>query len=70
MREAIDNAEDVSVRILNYRHDGTTFWNQLFISGIRDDDGETIYFLGLQCVVSNCDDDDGGGCLENECESS
>lgn len=51
MREAIDNGEDISVRLLNYRYDGTTFVNEVMISAIRDDNGEAKYYLGLQCVV-------------------
>jgi hypothetical protein len=66
MREAIDNGEDIIVRVLNYRWDGTTFWNDVLISAIRDvdqDDGEggagVLYFLGLQqAVVENIHSDE------------
>ena len=34
--------------ILNYRKDGTSFWNALLITEIHDDAGEQIGFLGIQ----------------------
>jgi hypothetical protein len=66
MREAIDNGEDIIVRVLNYRWDGTTFWNDVLISAIRDvdqHDGEggagVLHFLGLQqAVVENIHSDE------------
>jgi hypothetical protein len=64
MRDAIDNAEDVSVRLLNYRFDGSTFLNHVMISGIRDDMGEVIYYLGLQSVVAS--NSTGGNYQEND----
>mmetsp|Transcript_25897 Transcript_25897/g.48268 ORF Transcript_25897/g.48268 Transcript_25897/m.48268 type:complete len:202 (+) Transcript_25897:203-808(+) len=51
MREAIDRGEDVSVKVLNYKYDGTTFHNNVFISGIRDpSSNQVLYYVGLQCV--------------------
>lgn len=38
--------------ILNYRKDGTTFWNALFISPVVDDSGEIVYFFGSQHDVT------------------
>ena len=38
--------------ILNYRADGSTFWNQLFIAGLCDTEGVVVNFLGVQCEVS------------------
>ena len=35
-------------KILNYRKDGTPFWNALMISPVRDDSGEMTGFLGVQ----------------------
>jgi PAS domain S-box-containing protein len=48
MREHVDQGRDISVTLLNYRQDGSTFWNQILISGIRDAHGELIYFIGIQ----------------------
>ena len=52
IREALDDAEDVSVTILNYRADGSPFYNSLLISPIVDEQSERpVYFLGLQREV-------------------
>jgi PAS domain S-box-containing protein len=51
LREAIDAERPVSVEILNYRKDGTPFWNQLDIVPVADGDGVT-HFLGLQRDVT------------------
>ncbi|EWY42373.1 PAS sensor protein [Skermanella stibiiresistens SB22] len=46
--EAIAQRRDVKVEILNYRKNGTPFWNELYISPIHDDDGNLLYFFGSQ----------------------
>jgi PAS domain S-box-containing protein len=52
MREAIDRGEDVHVNVLNYRYDGTTFHNELMVSGIRHPEtNHVLYFVGLQSLV-------------------
>lgn len=51
IREAVDNGNDIAVTLLNYRRDGSTFWNHVLISGVRKEfDGGTtlLYFIGLQ----------------------
>jgi PAS domain S-box-containing protein len=48
LREAVHGEHDVSVDILNYRKDGSTFWNALFVSPVRNDDGEVMYFFASQ----------------------
>ena len=52
IRRAIDDERPVSVELLNYRADGTPFWNQLDIVPIRDDDGTVTHYLGLQQDVT------------------
>lgn len=52
IREAIDGRYDFSTEILNYRKDGSTFWNALFISPIFNEKGELIYFFASQLDVS------------------
>lgn len=42
----------MSVCLLNYRVDGSTFWNQFFIAGLRDGDGNITNYVGVQCRVS------------------
>lgn len=53
MRAAIAAEEDISVDILNYRKDGGTFWNALFISPVRDTTGKVIYFFASQLDFTN-----------------
>ncbi|PSP31133.1 hypothetical protein BRC64_11285 [Halobacteriales archaeon QH_10_67_22] len=48
LREAIDTETPATVEILNYRKDGTPFWNQVDLVPVKNDDGETTHFLGLQ----------------------
>ena len=52
IRRAVDNGEDISIRLLNYRCDGSTFWNHLMITPIHDVSGNLINFVGVQCEVS------------------
>ena len=39
--------------LLNYRKDGTPFWNALHVSPVYDDEGELVYFFGSQWNVTN-----------------
>nr|AML78773.1 putative LOV domain-containing protein [Antirrhinum majus]AML79289.1 putative LOV domain-containing protein [Antirrhinum majus] len=39
-------------RLLNYKKDGTPFWNLLTITPIKDHKGRTIKFIGMQVEVS------------------
>ncbi len=46
--------EDVTiVELLNYRKDGSSFWNALHIGPIYDEEGKLTYFFGSQWDVSN-----------------
>ncbi|WP_445001170.1 EAL domain-containing protein [Halomonas mongoliensis] len=49
---AIGRQEDVHVVIQNYRRDGSTFWNDLYISPVRDQDGAVTHFIGVQNDIS------------------
>jgi PAS domain S-box-containing protein len=53
IRKAIEKGHDMSVCLLNYRVDGTTFWNQFFIAALRDAAGNVTNFVGVQCKVSD-----------------
>jgi len=53
IRKAIESGNDMSVCLLNYRVDGTTFWNQFFIAALRDASGNVTNFVGVQCKVSD-----------------
>jgi diguanylate cyclase (GGDEF)-like protein/PAS domain S-box-containing protein len=47
MRLAIKNSTDFSGEILNYRKDGTIFWNDLTISPVRDELGKLAHYIGV-----------------------
>merc|ERR1712238_181645 len=53
IRKSIEYGTDMSVCLLNYRVDGTTFWNQFFIAALRDAAGNITNFVGVQCKVSD-----------------
>jgi PAS domain S-box-containing protein len=56
MRDALAKGEDVSVDILNYRKDGSPFWNRLMIGSLEDNDGTHRYFFGIQKVLGQTAD--------------
>ncbi len=49
--EAIATRRPIEIDLLNYRKDGTTFWNALLVSPVFDD-GELIYFFASQLDVT------------------
>jgi PAS domain S-box-containing protein len=51
--EAISASQDISVDILNYKKDGSPFWNALFVSPVRDDEGRIVYFFASQLDFTN-----------------
>jgi PAS domain S-box-containing protein len=53
LRNAVTEGRDISIDILNYRKDGSTFWNALFVSPVRDDTGQVIYFFASQLDFTN-----------------
>jgi PAS domain S-box-containing protein len=52
IRRAIEAGEDIQIDILNYRKDGSTFWNALFLSPVRGHDGEIQFFFASQLDLS------------------
>lgn len=57
LRQAIKAGEPVSCRLLNYRKDGTPFWNLLTMTPIKTPDGKVSKFVGVQVrltVVCQC----------------
>ncbi len=49
---AIRAREEIAVEIVNYRKDGSAFWNALFVSPIHDSAGNLIYYFASQLDVS------------------
>jgi len=52
IRQAIDAERECVVEILNYRRDGTAFWNRLSITPVRDASGRVSHFIGIQSDVT------------------
>ena len=53
VRDAVEAGTDVAVDLLNYRKDGSTFWNALYVSPVRNRDGEIEFFFASQMDVSD-----------------
>ncbi|GMI88394.1 phototropin 2, NON PHOTOTROPIC HYPOCOTYL 1-LIKE [Hibiscus trionum] len=52
IKDAVKNGKSYSGRLLNYKKDGSPFWNLLTLNPIKDDQGKTIKFIGMQVEVS------------------
>ncbi len=52
IRAALAEARPCLVEILNYRKDGSTFWNRLSITPVRDAAGHLTHFIGVQSDVT------------------
>jgi two-component system cell cycle sensor histidine kinase/response regulator CckA len=52
LREAVKHERPCTVELLNYRKDGTPFWNELSISPVRDATGRLTHFVGAQVDVT------------------
>jgi PAS domain S-box-containing protein len=52
IRAALREHRECVVEILNYRKDGTAFWNRLSITPVRDSSGEVTHFIGIQSDVT------------------
>ena len=52
VKAAIAEKREFATEILNYRKNGSTFWNALFVSPVYNADGELVYYFGSQLDVS------------------
>ena len=52
IRRAVAERRELATEILNYRKDGSTFWNALFIAPVYNAKNELVYFFGSQLDVS------------------
>jgi PAS domain S-box-containing protein len=52
VRTALAERRTVTTTLLNYRKDGTAFWNQLSISPVFDGGGRLVSFVGVQTDVT------------------
>ncbi len=53
IRTALQERATMSLEILNYRKDGTAFWNELHIAPMLDDSGELLYYIATQVDVTD-----------------
>jgi PAS domain S-box-containing protein len=52
MRTAIAEARSCTVEILNYRKDGTPFWNEVSITPVLGRQGQVTHFVGVQTDIT------------------
>jgi PAS domain S-box-containing protein len=52
LRHAVEESRAVSVELLNYKRDGTPFWNACFIAPVFDKDDKLLYFFASQLDVT------------------
>jgi len=53
IKESIRDGKECKVEIRNYRKNGQLFWNELFISPVKNDDGMITHFIGVQNDVTD-----------------
>ncbi|RTR04519.1 EAL domain-containing protein [Halomonas nitroreducens] len=52
IRRHLAEWREVHVTLCNYRKDGTPFWNDLYISPVRNEAGAVTHFVGVQHDIS------------------
>ena len=52
LRVAIARREEIAVEVLNYRKNGSSFWNALFVAPVFGADGELLFFFASQLDIS------------------
>ncbi len=52
LRDAIADRRAIAVEILNYKRDGTPFWNAVFVAPVFGPDEELLYFFASQLDVT------------------
>jgi PAS domain S-box-containing protein len=52
LNKAITQREPCQVEILNYRKDGSSFWNEITITPVRNEFGEVTHFIGTQLDIT------------------
>jgi PAS domain S-box-containing protein len=59
IRESLNKKEECQYTLLNYRKDGSPFWNRLYLAPIFDSEGNLVNFVGIQHEVEGPDNNDG-----------
>lgn len=52
---AIRNEKECSVKLTNYKKDGTTFRNEFYLAQLRSPTQELAYFIGMQAAIDEED---------------
>jgi PAS domain S-box-containing protein len=52
IRDAVHSHEPVTTELVNYRADGSPFWNQLTITPVENSAGDLTHFVGIQQDVT------------------
>lgn len=53
IHKAVAEGHNIAIDILNYRKDGSTFWNALYLSPVRGRDGSIQFFFASQLDVTD-----------------
>ncbi|RYZ89124.1 MAG: PAS domain-containing protein, partial [Proteobacteria bacterium] len=53
LREAVQAGEAIRIELLNYKKDGTPFWNELSIAPVKNNEGMVTHFIGVQADVTD-----------------
>lgn len=53
IRHGLRHRREINVELINYRKDGTPFWNHLLISPVFDKDGLCTHFIGTQQDITH-----------------
>ena len=52
IRNAIKQGGECTVELLNYKKDGTPFWNRLSITPLKDENGIISHYVGIQSDIT------------------
>jgi PAS domain S-box-containing protein len=53
VRQAVAAGDNIELDLLNYRKDGSIFWNALYMSPVRNDDGDIQFFFASALDVTD-----------------
>ena len=52
IRQALREERPITIDLVNYKKDGTPFWNRLRIRPLHDPQGRLVYFAGAQNPIA------------------
>lgn len=53
IKEAVEKGESITVELRNYRKNGSQFWNELYMSPIRNQNNQITHFIGVQNDITS-----------------